>query len=291
MDNIEDQKPKRRVIGTIRAAVNTLMSHKEILFPFTFVIFIQLLSLEILYFAPRYPLNIFFAPIIRTLWSEAYLHYPLNFILLPKLFQYAEMGIYILINSFCIALSIAKLYAIVSDKKDQTKSIFRETISSYVHIALAAILSFLVVMLFFKFYGLFLNRAMKIQSTTGIFFVIKTLVIGGAPYCNLIFSVFVTALFAYVVPIIVIEKKKVFTAIIQSFKILKGSFWFSFWIAFVPTLLYVPVLLLRNSLNLESLLPELKVLVLVLSIFVIVFVDAIIYASLATYYLSVRERK
>ena len=98
-------KEQKKVIPLLRTAVSTLIENKIILFPFSIIMFIQLFLLEIVYFSPRYPLNVFFAPLIRHFWSEKYLHFPYNFIVLPRIYQnsFVQAMIYIFISVFLIA--------------------------------------------------------------------------------------------------------------------------------------------------------------------------------------------
>ncbi|MDE2028896.1 MAG: hypothetical protein KGJ11_10200, partial [Candidatus Omnitrophica bacterium] len=65
---------------SILKSVLTLLSrHPVIFYPLVISIFLQLLALEILFFAPRPPLSVFFGPLISRVWGPAYVHYPYNF--------------------------------------------------------------------------------------------------------------------------------------------------------------------------------------------------------------------
>ena len=59
------------VIALLRASVNTIITNPVIVYPFCIIAFIQLLVLEVLYFSPRFPLSVFFGPIIARLHGEA----------------------------------------------------------------------------------------------------------------------------------------------------------------------------------------------------------------------------
>lgn len=287
----DNKSPEKNVFALLGFAINTLFQNKSILQPFIFLIFFQLLILEILYFSVRFPLKAFFGPMIGKIWSEAFLHYPFNFILLPKMFQYTEFPIYIFVTSFIIGMAILALQKLNNGEEVNEKKLLKEAFGHYVHIVVAAFISFIIVMALFKLYGLVYDRAAMIRSTTGKFHLIKIIFTQGAPYFNLLLSIIGTVLFAYVIPIIVLEKKKIFSAIVLNFKNLFSSFWFTFWIVFLPSLLFVPILLLRNTTFLENILPELNVCMLVATIFVMVFIDAIIYTALSTYYLLKKEKE
>ena len=75
----------KQLIPLLRGSIETFITHPVILFPFVTIAFIQMLILEVLYFAPRFPLSVFFNPIVKTLWGEKFVHYPHNFVVLPSL--------------------------------------------------------------------------------------------------------------------------------------------------------------------------------------------------------------
>src|SRR3989338_8178788 len=267
---------EKQVIALLKTAVNTIAANRAILFPFCIGAFVQLLALEILYFAPRFPFSIFFLPIIKSIWSEAFLHYPFNFVLLPKLFYYAQIIIYIFLGSFLSAVAIAVVAAINSGKKVTIRPIFKETSSSNIHIMLAAVLSFSIFLGLSASYQLVLNRADLIRSVTGPLFLLKTSILVTEPYVNLLVGVLVSSLLAFVIPIIVVEKRKVFTAFLLNFKYLWKSFWFVFVVVLLPTLLYVPVLLLRNSIATaaQGVLPGVQIGLIAVSVIVTLAIDA-----------------
>lgn len=291
MTGEKSKTQNNKVIPTLRAAVNNLVGNRVILFPFCIIAFVQLFILEILYFAPRFPLKVFFGPIIRKIWSENYLHYPLNFSLLPKLMQYAQIPIYIFISSFFIAVAVAVIVKVNNGKGVKMKTAIKETLNSYVHIVIAALISYILVVICFKLFGLVYNRALEIRSQSGIFYILKQIILIGAPYFNLLLSIFVTTLFIYVIPIIIIEKKKVFSAILLNFKTLLRSFWFTLGVVLIPSLFYVPLLLLRNNISPETFVPEAVLYVLILTTFVLIAIDAVVYTAISTSYLLNKETK
>ncbi len=286
------KKSLKEIVPLLRGAVNTFITHPVILFPFVTIAFIQLTFLEILYFAPRFPSAVFFNPIVKTLWGEGFNHYPNNFIVLPKLFHYAQAPLYIFISSFFISTAIAIIAAVDDGHKVKLLPAFRNVFKQYVHIFVGALISFGVFFGIHKLHSLLVMRAWDISSTEGIFFILKTAVLQTIPYVNLLNGIFVTAIFAFVFPLIVIENKKIFSAIGLNFKYLWGSFWIVFFIILIPTLFYVPVLLLRGNIAgvAQSTFPEMRVLILAVSVLVTMFIDATVYTAITTYYLLKKER-
>jgi len=286
---MKNQITEKQVIPLVKTAVNTLLRNKILLFPYSMIVFVQLFILEILYFIPRFPLNKFFSPIITTFWSEKYLHYPLNLLLLPQLFQKAQPPVYILISSFFVAASIYVISEINNKEDINILDAFKRVLTQYIHIVIATLISFLLIIFFFEGYGLIVKRAMIIRSTQGVFYWIKVLVIGGTPYVSLLISIFVTTIFAYVYPAIVLDKKKIFSAIGINFKMLSKSFWNTFFLVLIPTLFFVPILLLRNSFPIDLSIPEIRLWLLILSIFIMIMIDAVVYTAVTIFYLTKKE--
>jgi len=282
-------KHQKNVFSAVGGAVNNLLQHKQILYPFALIAFVQLLILEILYFYPRFPLNTFFAPLVSKLWSPQYMHYPANFSLLPKLFQSTQVPVYILINSFFIGVAIAIILAINNDQKINLKKIYRETWGRYVHLAVAAALMFVAIFGLFKIYSLVYSRALEIRSTTGFYFWIKSIVVVGAPFFQFLISIIVTTVFAYVIPIIVIEKKNVFTAVLLNLKLLARSCFFTFFVVAIPSVFYVLIMVIRMTLTSKLPVIDWSLGLIIINILVLILIDAIVYTALSTFYLLQKE--
>ncbi len=278
-------------VALLRTSLSVILSHPSILFPFCIVAFIQLFVLEIIFFAPRYPLSTFFEPIITRFHGEAFLHYPFNFMLVVKWFQKVQIPIHLVFTSFLGGCAVVIINAINNDKTITMKAVFRRAMSAYVHLVVAAGCSVGVMLGFTKLFSLVIKRAFIIRSTSGIYFMIKQVVLKGAPYFYLLFSVFVVVLFAFVVPIIIIEKKKIFAALVDNFRCLWKSFWFLYAVCLLPMILYVPVLMLKTNTQFlrAQFGPESLVVLLVAGNFVVLFIEAIHYTAITTYYLAKKE--
>jgi len=283
---------EKKVFPLLRTALHSIMEHKVIMFPYCIIAFVQLCYLEILFFAPRYPLNQFFGPLINWRWGEKYLHYPYYFSILPRLFQnsLAQFCIYIFVSGFFIAVSMAIIANINSGRKFRFSAILKETLPSYVHIMVATAISLVLVYFTFMAYDKFLFlKLYSLNDVEGKMGVFKNIIIYGTPYFKLLLNILVVSMLAYVLPIIVIEKKSVFFAMKHNFKILKGSFWFTVFVVVFPTLLYVPILLLRSSMAVHSNIPEMSLIVLIVSALVMIVIDAYVYTAVTTFYLLKKE--
>ena len=93
-------------IALLRTSLGSILQNPIILYPFALMACIQLFIIEILFFAPRHPLNLFFAPMIKTLEGERFLHYPFNYAVLNKWFASTQMFTYVLLNSFFFGVAV-----------------------------------------------------------------------------------------------------------------------------------------------------------------------------------------
>jgi hypothetical protein len=275
-------------LALLNSTLRTLVSNPAILFPFCILAFIQILILQVLFFAPRYEI---FKPLVMAFDGEIFLHYPFNFIHLVKWFQKTQVPVYIIFSSFFVGMAVAIIHALNNNKKIQMKPLFRQTFAVYLHLLVAAVISITTLFGISTLYRLVLNRAIIIRSTSGVLYIIKRIILDGAPYFNLLFAVLVTTLFAFVIPAIVIERKKIFAALIANFKELARGGGTIFVVLFMAALLYVPVLVLEiNRPMLErTATPEIWVLFIILSVFVSLIVDAIQYTAITTFYLLKKD--
>lgn len=279
----------KQPFAILRASLDTLKNHPIILIPLTTLAFIQLIFLEILYFIPQYPTNAFFAPMITRIWGEQYMHYPFNFQLLPQLFNYVQMPINILLGSFLTAMSINAVIKINGGENVCFKKIQKEIFKQYVHLVIAVFLAFLVMILFSKGYDLLYNRALLIRSTSGKFFMIKEIITLGRSFFYFFANVITTTLFAYILPVIIIEKRNFFSALWINFKTLFSTLFSTFIIVLIPSLLFIPIFLMQIALSKDFLSAEWTLGVLICKVLIMLIINTITYTGLTITYLSKKE--
>jgi hypothetical protein len=275
----------------LNAVFDILVSNPIILYPVIVLGFIQLLFLEIIYFAPRYPLSELFGPIIVKSAGPAFLHYPYNYLLLSKWFHSVEICIAIFISCIFYAASVLIISLINSGKPVSMKKVFQRVLSSYIHLVAAMILAAILIQGLTFLHGLALKRALLIRSDAGIFFLIKEAVIISAPYFRFLLACLVTALLAFVVPIIMLEQKKIITAIKLNFMNYSRCFGSILGVVIASGFLYLPIIFWQSFQTNDGMLkaPEMSGLFLVLSILMMLFIDTIQYTAITLCYLLVKE--
>lgn len=280
----------KQSFSILGGAISTLFNNPLLFFPFTILAFIQLLFMEILFFASRPPLLNIFRPIIVRLKGELYLHYPFNLDLMNHWFQSVQVIIFLFLTSMIIGKVVLMVSRINSDDSSDC-SVPKLGLKRYVNLVISFFLVFLLMYGMTSVYSLLIHRASQIQSTNGIYFILKQAVLIGAPYFNLLFSIIVTTLLAYLVPLIVLDNKNVFVALFVNFKILWTTAVPMFIVIFISSLFYVPILLVKSNHQWFSsfMTPETWQIFIIFGIFVMLFIDAVQYTAITMCYLLTKD--
>ena len=205
-----------------------------------------------------------------------------------------QIVIFIFISGFLGAVTISIIAAINNNQKNVGfRSVLRENLAWYAHIFVAIIISLSSFVLLSALYKRVSSLAATIKTQAGFLSFINKILYSGEPYFNLLLGVITTAIFIFVIPVIVIDKKKFGSALILNFRYLKDCFWLILIVISLPTLFYVPILFLRNNISVATnyAVPETQVILIIAGIVMTLFIDAIVYTATTTYYLFVKEAR
>ena len=81
------------LLSVYRLTTHSLSTEPKLWGPFFILLRLQLLSLVLIYIAPRQPFVEFFGPPIRKFFGEIYLHYPAHLLLIPRLSAMAQKAV------------------------------------------------------------------------------------------------------------------------------------------------------------------------------------------------------
>ncbi len=206
-----------------------------VFYPFLIFAGIELLSLIFFYLCPREPLRGFMGPIITTFWGEQFLHYPTNFLLLPKLAALARMNLAIFIGSFLSGLAVAFLYKVPVAKVLQK------------YISLLFIV-FILTFLFFVMYKLSSLGLTKYFAAGNE----KLLFLGPGVWMGMIlslasqvFALILQMLLAYAIPVLLTTDKKFIGAIGGSLKFFFSHKRVTLLLVGIPMLIALPLIVLN----------------------------------------------
>jgi len=244
-------------------------------FPFILLAIIDFVALTALFLSHSEPFSHLFAPIIRTFWSERYLHYPENFVLLPKLFHWAHLVIATVIGVFVSGLVIKKIEGQVNDGSvisilDAGRTVLRR----YFSIVLAWFISYGIFSTVLKFAMPYLVSSFWLHLVS-----------------SFLLSVFLQAIVVFLIPALLILDRGFFRNLWEGF-----LFGFKY---LIPTMLLIAIpmffVVMLSMLKMfhpyyVNVHPELVLYVLAFGIPIMALVDLVITSSATILFLKERKK-
>lgn len=286
MPVIVNIKEKFGIVGSIWAMTfRTLRRHPVIIVPFLIVALLEVAVLILSYLAPRPPLSAILAPPIRALFhypfgstgsGEAFLHYPINFLLLPRLLYFGQVIIGATVGTLMTALAVRMISQTNEGVSPSWGINLRDAIFRY----------FTLLILW------------------GLIFSLETAVSRGLPrvfskpslrqviyYTSLGIVVLVETFFAYGVAAIMLENQRTWRAIVRTLSIAKSIFLPTFILVLAPLIFQILLVLLRGKIPqlMMRFFPEITLFVLGLSIMVGFITDCILRTSTVVLFLVKRD--
>ncbi|MFC1646252.1 hypothetical protein ACFL2Y_03635 [Candidatus Omnitrophota bacterium] len=272
--------------------LNTFKKYSFIFCPFIIFASFELVSLAIIYFAPRNPLRAVLGPPIETFWGEKFLHFPTNFFLYPKLLFYSRMGLTIFVGSLLTGVAVSLVFGIYSKEKVKLSAAFMSALKKYISLILVV---FVFTALFFILNKVTYTGLARYFSAghDRLLFIKPELWLGPIlAGINFVLAILVQSAFIYTIPIIIVETANPIKSIIRSVILFKRLFFKTIILVGLPMLFYIPKIILdfNNVFLMEKFFPEIVIIVSVLGIVVsTLFIDALITVSTAFLYLKNRE--
>lgn len=256
-----------------------------ILFPFFMIAVSQAIVLTILFYFPRPPLTIIFAQPIRAFFGEQFLHYPANFLLLPRLFYFGQVLAMVTIGAIMFGTAIGLIYR--ANKKEEKLSVVGNlTRSTKYYLTLVGIwvVIFGLSLMILRFPGFlitkFLSRTPLVSTLLQVLF-----------YGGFLLVFLVEALFIYAYPAAIIEEKGLLGAIKRSLRVSKKVFGTTFILIAIPRVLEVLVIAFRrySLMRVNRVLPELTLVILGLVIAASFIADFLVMSSTVNLFILTKE--
>lgn len=269
-----------------------LLKKPAIFTPFIIVAFFECLVLEIAYFSTRFPLNAIFGPIIKKFFGEAFVHYPDSLTIIPRLYYSGQVAVYVLAGVFLAAVAVQMVVNVRTGHPVIAKAIVNNTAKKYIAFAAFGVLYIVLMALLEKGEGFILLKGARFISR-------RFFVIGPEVYSILaavaLFLTFVImqTLLVLTVPVIVIEKKGLFRAILGSVALGLRNFLKLFCLIVLPFFFYLPVILLNVFLPviMNQTFPEISFYITLLSILLAVFIDCFVIVAVTQFLLNTKKTR
>jgi len=268
---------------------NTIRKHPIVCIPFFISGVLKLIGLAFVFLSIFYPLSIVCAPIIRTLWGEQFLHYPFNFFMMPRLFYYVQIAVYILIDGLLSGAAVWMVFQINEGKRVSFMGSIKKVLPKYLTLAGFLLTIFLIVYGVSYMENLVILKLLKVKIVAAL--ANRGLLDFIQAFLNFFLIALIEIVFAYVIQFTVLENKRYFRSIAGSFTLMKKFFITTFLLVAVPALLSLPFTLLKTGLRelIDVTVPEITLLVLGISTIIVVLVDCYVTVSLTFLFLSRKD--
>lgn len=236
-----------RLSQVFGSTIQSFKKHPQLLLPFIIFFILEISVLLFLFVIPREPIVKLFGPPIRTLWGEGFLHYPFNFILLPKLASLSRLVLTVFIGSFITGWAVFLASTLYYKKTLRFSETVSQTLKKYVSLFFVVSIVTLVLYFFGKLIGLALLKYFS-SGHAKLLFIPARIWLGPIEACiGFILSVLVQALFIYAVPILLLNNDKPIRSLARSVGMFKRFPVVTTLLVFFPILLYVPVIVLLSN--------------------------------------------
>lgn len=256
--------------------------------PFIIFFIFESLALILLFLAPRTPLRFIFGPPIRTFWSERFLHYPSNFLLLPKLASLSKMGLSIILGSLLTGMAVAIIYDVYNNKEIKLKASFKTALNKYVYLFTVVFIFTTLFYVSIKIITIASIRYFMAGHSRILFFSTKAWMGPVFIIINFIIALLIQSAFIYAIPILIIEKANLIKSITQSFTLFKKQFIPTIIFVGLPMFLFIPILISQynSAFLINRLFPEVVLYVSFLGIIITsLVIDPLIVISTTIFYL------
>ena len=259
--------------------------YPSILLPFFMIAFFQIMGLIILFHFPIPPVSIIFAKPVRAFFGEQFMHYPANFLLLPRLFNYSQLLISGTIGVIMFGMVIGLIcQANIKNEKLRLIGNLNRSIRHCFTLMgiwiIIYILSFIVLrspqFLIVKF----------LSKTPLTIFLYK-----GMFYVGFILVLLIETFFIYAYSAVIIERRKFINAVGRGLSVAKKVFLPTFILITIPRLLDFLIIMLKRyaGLFMKWTVPEITLVILGLSIIVTFIADFLVVSSTANLFILAKE--
>ncbi len=244
MTNGENKKPVS-IVSLYLTVLQLVKSQPKLFIPFIIFVIVDLSFLFIIFVAPRQPFNVVLAPPIRAFWGEKFLHYPANFLLIPKLAALSRNFLSCLIGSLLTGCAVAMLADSYNKKVTRFFPSLKAGFKKY--LSLFSVV-FIITLLFWgclKLLEIGLIKYFSSGHATLLF--LKPRVWFGPLLIviNLFITILIQGAFVYAIPFLMLKDQNLFKALFKSLGLFVKFFIPTVILIGLPVLLYLPIIVLQ----------------------------------------------
>ncbi|MFA5339479.1 MAG: hypothetical protein WC317_04960 [Candidatus Omnitrophota bacterium] len=272
-----------------------IAKYPRVLIPFFIKAIFEALVLTVFFYSPRSPLLAIFGPPVTSFFTTRtpsgvisgarYLHYPINFELLPTLFYYGQIFIMITVGAVMYGMAMGMVSQAHSEGGEvKIFGNFNRSVRRYLALVGIWLITFILSLAILKLPPLIITKLMPPTPTAMLLLRILS-------YAGIVVIFVIEALFIYAYPAVIIERKSFFGAIGRSFSVIRHVFLTTIVLVFVPRLFEFLYVFVRQKqqgiMNLTV--PEVTLVILGVSIVLTLVTDALVFLSAANLFILKQE--
>jgi len=264
--------------------------YRRVFYPFIGLAFLQILALYFLFLAPRPPISTVLAPIVRAFWGENFLHYPFNFILLPKLYNYAEIILSVIVGAAMTGMTVDLVRQAKKRIPPGLKAGLKNSFKRYLSLIGVWIVTFILVSVVFRV-PQFIMSKYHIGATSSLFSqwnVSRLLLV-----VSVLVGLMIEALFVYAIPSIMLEQKRTWKAIARSFSLAKRNFLVTFIVVSVPMIFVILMGFVKRKIPMliDKTFPEITLWIMIIGIIISMLANCWITTAATTMLIKERQKE
>ena len=264
----------QKIVEIYQQVFSVLRKNPTVVILFIWLAILDVIALVLLFLAPSPPVSGVLAPIIRTFWGDYFLHYPNNFLILPKLFGHAHFIITTVVGVFVSGLVIKKIEADTKGEKLSTLSAAAPVFKRYFSLILVWLLSYGVFVVVFKGILPLLPHNLWVQFGGGFFL-----------------GLFIQSILAFLLPALLIIENGFFKALWEGIRFGFKNVVLMSGLIFIPMLFALVISFVKLYTPLfVRIRPEIVVWVLAVGIVISLVVDIFVTSSATLLFLKVRNK-
>jgi len=290
METTKIQKPK--VINIYGLVFQALKLQPKFFVPFILFVILELIALLFIFVTPRQPFISVLGPIVKAFWGEAFLHYPTNFVLLPRLASLARTVLSVIFGSLLTGAAVSMVNEYYNKRQVKANAGllngFKKYLTLFTFVLILTILFFGSIKIFYWALAKYFMAGFKT-----LLFIKPRFWLGPmAIFINILIGLFIQSLFIYTIPAIMIDNIKLLRAMGRSLKLFAKYFGQTITLVGLPILVYIPIIILqyKTSFIINRVFPEFVLVIAIFSAIISALVtDILITISTAFLYLKLKE--
>lgn len=258
------KNPPIKLFDLFSRTVALLKGNRVLYLPFFIFFAVEIFCLILIHLSNYSPFSLIFGPIVKAFWGEQFLHFPFNFILLPKLASFSRLTLSVLIGSILSGAATLITANIYYNKSIKLSPAILKTLKKYASLFVILLILNITLYFAFKFIGFALFKYFSKGSKELFFIPLRFWSYGPIPILvNFSVAVFFQAAFIFAIPFVMLDNVSPIKAMIRSFTLFFKLFKTTSLLIILLMLIYLPILILnmKTVFIIENVFPEAIILI------------------------------